>query len=138
MGTIFASRSFPRPSRMWAMGYRPPRLGQGPDIDSLTQGIRDLLREVPPEVLGTYQGELSRCERLVAQGGVTGLLAGGKCLYELFQDLKAVVEERRRQQPPAAPPATQPPPSGFPVLPVALAAAAGLALVYAVTQASGG
>lgn len=140
MKTIFARPSWPRAlssplgrPRGPARALAGPSLGQF-DIDSLGRDISGLLGQLPPDLLGRYQAEYDRCRRLLADGGTADLFAGGACLYRLFQELKDVVRGQQQvSQPPPAPPAP-PPPGGFPILPVAIAGAAGLALVLALTQ----
>jgi hypothetical protein len=110
-------------------------LGQElPDVGQLTGEIRGLIDRLPEDLLGVYQAKLDECDRLLAAGGVTGLFTGGRCLYRLFQELKDVVreEEERRAvpisvRPPAAPPE-------FPYVPVAIAAAGALVLLYVATR----
>lgn len=141
MKTVFARPSWPRAaSPPWARPWRPaslagPSLGQF-DIDSLNREIGDLLGQLPADLTGRYREEYERCRRLISEDGTSGLVAGGSCLYRLFQELKAVV--RGQQQAPQPLPRQAPPPSGgFPVLPLAIAGAAGLALVLALTQLKG-
>ncbi len=114
---------------------RPPiSLGQGEgDIAGLNSGIESLLSELPPEVLGTYQTKYAACRKMIADGGAVGLVAGGKCLYDLFQELKDVIKGTG-PKPPSPGPALPPQAGGFPIVPVALAGVGGIILVYALSQ----
>jgi hypothetical protein len=80
--------------------------------------INELLDKIPKESLGVYQKKLDDCR---AKGVTTG--GGALCLYQLFQELKDVVEGRRPAERPAAaaPPRPRAPEDGFPIIPVAIA-----------------
>lgn len=113
----------------------PPSLGEeGPDISALTKLIQDAMKDLPPEVLGKYQDRYKGCQNMMAKGGVVGLATGGKCLYDLYEDIKKEMKHPTPTPPPAPMPYMPPPAPGFPVLPV-IAAVAGAGLVlFGVTQ----
>lgn len=86
--------------------------------------VTRLIDSLPIANQGAYRDKLAGCR---AMGYTT--VPGAKCLYDLFQELKDVLENKR---PAAAPvPVLRPQPSGgFPILPVALGGLAAAALVY--------
>lgn len=114
---------------------RPPvSLGQAQDdIAGLNTGIESILKELPPQVLGTYQARYADCQRKISTGGAVGLVTGGKCLYDLFQDLKDVVKGTGPKQP-LPTPYLPPQAGGFPVVPLALAGVGGIILIYALSN----
>ena len=101
-------------------------LGQFEDIDveSLSSGIIDLLGRLPEGLLGQYQARYDECQRKLGEGGVIGLYQGGRCLKELYEDVREAVDREER---PPTPPGTRPPPGGgFPWLIVGAVAAIGV------------
>lgn len=107
-------------------------LGQAADdITGLSTGIEDILKQLPPSIMGTYQKQYQDCQTKLAAGGVIGLVAGGKCLYDLYQTLKNLL----KANPGAGPLVPLPiPATAFPVLPAAITAVGGIILVYALTK----
>lgn len=115
-----------------------PWLGEGrvlgqDVVGGLTTLIEDALKELPPELLGTYQDKYRQCQDMIAKGGVVGLTTGGKCLDDLYMQIQ---KELKHPTPPAPKPApyAAAPPSGFPVIPVVLVLVGGAAAVYGFTR----
>jgi hypothetical protein len=103
------------------------------DVDRIRSGIFDLLDQFPEGALKeTDRVKLAECERILERDSAADLLRGGKCLYDLFQEVK---ESLRGEQ--ARPPVRLPPPPGaFPIIPV-LIGVGGLgvaAVIYFVTR----
>lgn len=107
--------------------------GSAGDLLNVSKDIESLLKQVPPDVLGTYQTEYRRCQTLLDKGGLVGLASGGKCLYDLYQKLKDAIKGKVTA--PTTPlPYNIQPQSSFPVVPVALLAVGGIALVYGLSK----
>ena len=135
-GTKLPLARFPWP------GLAGVRLGQDlselSDPSDLLDGVESLLDQIPSDdpVWGKYKSELDRCLKLLSDGGLISLYLAGKCLYDLYKDVKAYVkalreQEEAKKQAPPPPPVTQPQ-AEFPWLYVALAAAAGIGIAVAV------
>jgi hypothetical protein len=121
-----------RPTAHPALAVRVRKLGQdASDVGGLIGAIDDLLKYVPDELLGKYEAEKQRCRSLLEAGGIVGLATGGRCLYNLFQELKDLVGGEGGAAPvPARRPTLRPSaPSGFPILPVAIAGVAAVGLI---------
>lgn len=136
MKSIFSMSPFGQTG--FAPAFTAPRpqawLGQGDgDIAGLNSGIESLLKELPPQVLGSYQTKYADCRRMISDGGAVGLVTGGKCLYDLFQELKDVIKGTG-PKPPITTPTLPPQAGGFPVVPLALAGVGGIILIYALSQ----
>lgn len=99
------------------------------DVTGLSRGIEDLLKQLPPEVLGTYQKQYQDCLKKLDTGGVVGLVAGGRCLYDLYQALKTLIASKGGPLVPLPPALTT-----FPVLPAAITAVGLIVLVYGLTK----
>src|SRR4029077_20453640 len=114
--------------------YAPPTFigqaatssGSAGDLLNVSQDIESLLKEVPPEALGSYQTEYKRCQDLLDKGGLVGLTSGGKCLYDLYAKLKDVIKNKPTAKP-LLPALT--PQSNFPVVAVAIGAFGVVALI---------
>lgn len=142
MRTMFEASPF---SKFDLGSYAPPAHAAGPsiraypvlgqsadDVTGLSRGIEDLLKELPSELLGTYQAQYQKCLKDLDSGGAIGLVTGSKCLYDLYQTLKDLIKNKPAAKPVGVPlPA---PATSFPILPVALVAVGGIALVYALTK----
>lgn len=138
MIALDAQRAF-RPSifrgRPGLSGLRRHKLGDVDDlldVGNLTREIEDLLGRMPEDLVGKYRPEYDECRRKLDDGGVTGLYRGGRCLYDLFQEMKSAMRDRESRPISTRPP--PPPSSGFPWIPVALAGVAGLGVLYFVTK----
>src|SRR6266404_6476241 len=95
--------------------YAPPaNLGQS-DIAGVTGDIEDLLKQLPPDVLGTYNAKYQACLAQLSSGNVISTAMGTKCLYDLYTELKNLV---KNGPPKPAIPVVRP--SEFPYLPVAI------------------
>lgn len=75
------------------------------DTSALTGGIEDLLKQLPPEVLGTYNAKYQVCQTQLANGGAVGLVAGGKCLADLYKEIQNFIKNGP-PKPPLAPAVT--------------------------------
>jgi hypothetical protein len=134
MKTLFSMSPFAQPGFVPAFTSPAPEaggaaLGQAQeDITGISRGIEDILKLVPAELLGTYQAQYADCQKKLDTGGVVGLVGGGKCLYDLYQALKGIVNPSLR------PPAPLAAPKSFPVLPAAITAVGGIILVYGLTK----
>lgn len=138
MRTLFVAVPFGR----FEMGnYLPPAvLGQDvtaqdsdPDILNISKDIESILKEVPKEALGAYQSEYDQCRNLLRKGGLVGLATGGKCLRDLYNKIRDAMKGKG-PAPVTPAPVVAPPSEGFPVVPVALAAVGGIALIYGLTK----
>lgn len=130
----FGSRGLP--------GYASPplgavRLGQAapvtPDQSNTTAvagGIEDLLKQLPPEVLGAYNAKYQACQAQLANGGAVGLVAGAKCLDDLYSEIKNFL----KNGPPKAAPAPAAPASEFPVLPAVVGGLGLIVLIWGLTK----
>lgn len=135
--SFFGSRGLP--------GYAPPGLGavrlaqtttpvspstpDQSDVSGLTSGIEDLLKQLPPDVLGSYNAKYQQCQAQLEAGGAVGLVAGGKCLNALYNELKDFMKNGPPKRPPAAPAASE-----FPVLPVAVGALGLIVLIWGLSK----
>lgn len=135
----FGSRGLP--------GYAPPALGaprlaqaatstpvtpstpDQSDISGLTGGIEDLLKQLPPDVLGSYNAKYQQCQTQLETGGAVGLAAGGKCLVLLYEELKNFMKNGPPKRVPAAAPASE-----FPVLPAAFGVVGLLVLIWGLSK----
>lgn len=111
-----------------------PSSGSAGDLLNVSKDIESLLKEVPPEALGTYQTQYKQCQDMLDKGGLVGLASGGKCLYDLYEKLKDVIKNKK---PATATPSPFPylaPQSSFPVVPVVLVVAGGIALIYGLSK----
>lgn len=132
MKTMFVATPF---SRFDLGSYAPPTLGQpssgsASDILNVSKDIEVLLKQVPPEVMGAYQAEYKHCQDLLDKGGLIGLTAGGKCLYDLYNKLRDALKNPTTPSPiPGI--AAQ---SSFPVVPVTLLVIGGVALIYGLSK----
>lgn len=108
--------------------YAPPaHLGQS-DITGVTGDIEDLLKQLPPDILGTYNAKYQACLAQLS-GNVISAAMGTKCLYDLYKELKDLVKNG-----PPKPPVPIVAPSQFPYLPVAIGVLGLGALVYGLTK----
>lgn len=76
------------------------------DTSALTGGIEDLLKQLPPDVLGTYNAKYQACQTQLANGGAVGLVAGGKCLADLYKEIQDFIKNGPKKAPVAPPAAT--------------------------------
>ena len=102
------------------------------DISGLDKLIEDGLKDVPNELVGSFQDKKKQCQDLLDKGGVVGLAAGGKCLYDLYEEIKKAM--KHPPAPKAAPPPQAPAAQPFPVVPVIMAVVGGAALVFGITK----
>lgn len=119
-----------------ALGVGPfatPRLGSpflgisldDIDVEGISSSIIDLMGRLPDSVKGRYEAKYNECQRILAEGGIEGLYRGGRCLKELYEEVRNE-DERQRQTPPAPRPE-----GGFPWIPVVAVGALGVgAAVY--------
>jgi len=99
------------------------------DVEGISAEIIDVMGRLPEGVLGQYQVKYDECQRLLSSGGVTGLYRGGRCLKQLYEDVRNE-EERPRPRPGGPPPA-----GGFPWIPVIAVGALGVgAAVFFATR----
>lgn len=95
-------------------------------FDGLLGTFADLIKEVPPQAAGVYQGRLKTCQDMVGANPNTGTyVAAASCLRSLYEDMKS--GKGLTAAPTVMP---QQPPSTFPIVPVALAAVGGIAIIY--------
>lgn len=73
-----------------------------PDVSGLTGGIEDLLKQLPPDVLGNYNTKYQACQTQLSTGGAVGLVAGGKCLADLYKEIQNFIKNGP-PKPPIAP-----------------------------------
>jgi hypothetical protein len=132
MKTLFSMSPFAQPG--FVPAFSAPRevsgLGQtAEDITGLSKGIEEILKMLPASSSVTYQQQYQDCQKKLNTGGLVGVISGGKCLYDLYQSLKRMIN---------APPAASPPPAAvpasFPVLPAAITAVGGLVLVFGLSK----
>lgn len=128
------------------MGHGPfagPRLGNpflGQDIgdlldvDALSTELVDLMSRLPDNLLGQYRTRYDECQRRLSSGGVVGLYQGGRCLKNLYEDVRESLRQEGTRSP--APPGTRPPEGGgFPWLIVGGVAAVGVGVaIYFVAR----
>jgi hypothetical protein len=100
------------------------------DVSALTGGIEGFLKQLPPELLGTYNAKYQQCQSQLSTGGAVGLAAGAKCLAQLYGELKDLF--RNGPPKPAAPASTQ----DFPVGPAILGVVSILVLVWGLSKLS--
>lgn len=99
-------------------------------FDGLLSTFGELVKDVPPEAAGIYKDRLKACQAMVATNPNTGsYVAAAACLRDLYRDI-----ENKKGVMPTVMPLQQPQPSSFPIVPVALAGVAVVALVYAFTR----
>jgi hypothetical protein len=91
------------------------------DAEGLSASIIDVLGRLPDSVKGRYQAKYDECQRQLSAGGIEALYKGGRCLKELYDDVR---NEEGRQRPPTG---QRPPESGFPWIPVVAVGALGVA-----------
>lgn len=109
------------------------RMGQGVISDVLqalgiSEGdVTGLLNALPLEKQGAYKIALDECK---AKGVTT--VAGAKCLYDLYQQIKDDVEGNKDN--PTTTPVVAPASSSFPIIPVAIGVV-GLGLIIAIVAA---
>lgn len=133
MKSLFSMSPFAQPGFAPAFDAPVENTGRGlgqaaDDITGLSRGIEDLLKLVPPNLLGTYQTQYADCQKKLDSGGLVGLVGGGRCLYDLYQALKGIVNPSALPLVPPVAPAT------FPILPAAITAVGGIILVYGLTK----
>lgn len=112
----------------------PMRLGQDTpdesDTTGLTSGIEGFLKQLPPELLGTYNTKYQKCMTQLNSGGLIGIGLGGKCLVDLFKELRELFKNG-----PPKPTVLVPPASGeFPYLPVTVGVLGLAVLVWGLTK----
>lgn len=134
---VFGSRGLP--------GYAPPALGAvrlaqdtttpapaatpgDSDILGLKSAIEDLLKQLPPDVLGGYNAKYQQCLAKLDTGGAVGLVAGGKCLDDLYNEIKNFL----KNGPPK--PAPVPAASEFPILPVVVGGLGLIVLIWGLSK----
>jgi hypothetical protein len=101
------------------------------DTSALTSGIEDLLKQLPPELLGTYSTKYQQCQNQLANGGAVGLVTGAKCLSDLYTEIKDLI----KNGPPKPAPAPAPLASGIaPELAIGLGVVGILVLVWGLTK----
>lgn len=110
-----------------------PSSGSAGDLLNVSKDIESLLKQVPPEALGTYQTQYKQCQDMLDKGGLVGLASGGKCLYDLYEKLKDVIKNKKPTPTPSPFPYFAPQ-SSFPVVPVVLVVAGSIALIYGLTK----
>jgi hypothetical protein len=98
-------------------------------FDGLLSTFGELVKDLPPQAAGAYQNRLKACQDMVGATPTTGsYIAAAACLRSLYDDMKNGKG--------LTPPTTMLPqqqPSSFPIVPVAIAAVGGLALIYVFT-----
>lgn len=99
------------------------------DTSALTGGIEDLLKQLPPEVLGTYNAKYQACQTQLATGGAIGLVAGGKCLADLYKEIQNFL----KNGPPKTPVAAPAPPADL-VLPIVVGVLGIGALIWGLSK----
>ncbi len=126
MQSIFRSDFFGSRSLGWSNSIS---LGQDiTDIQGMTSGIEGYLKQLPPDVLGVYNARYQACMAQVSAGGLADTALGAKCLYDLYKDLKKLVENG-----PPKPLVVQAP-AAFPVIPVLVGVAGLGVLVWGLTK----
>ncbi len=132
-GAVYAT-----PARISDRGTPPAALGASLgqtqyDIEGLIKGITEIIGKLPSNVAGQYRADLDECKAKVADGGLLGLVTGGKCLYDLFQDVKDALR-REEERPVPVPIGTTPSPEPDGISPVVILGGAALlaALGYVV------
>lgn len=99
-------------------------------FEALGSTFAEIVKDVPPEVAGVYKDRLKVCQAMVATNPNTGsYVAATQCLRDLYRDI-----ENKKGTVPTALPMPMQQPSSFPIVPVALAGVAVVALVYAFTR----
>lgn len=104
------------------------------DVEGISSGIIDLMGRLPEGLLGQYRARYEECQRKLGEGGVIGLYQGGRCLKNLYEDVRESVR-RQEEGGGAAPPVRPPQGGGFPWLIVGAVAAVGVgAAVYFIAR----
>lgn len=132
------ARGTPVPGSVHWLGQAattPPATTPAPsgssDILGLNSSIESLLNQLPPETMGPYRERWNGCKKQISDGGAVGLVTGGKCLYDLFEDLKKAMTGAKPATPlPYVPPAA----TSFPIMPVAIAGIGSIMLIYGLTR----
>ena len=114
-----------------------PYLGQDlsdlVDVEAISAEIIDLMGRLPENLLGQYRAKYEECQRKLGEGGVVGLYQGGRCLKNLYEDIRESLRRQESQPPP--PGGTRPSEAGFPWLVVGAVAAVGVGVaVYFVAR----
>jgi hypothetical protein len=99
------------------------------DAAGLASGIESFIKQLPPELLGTYNAKYQACQAKISSGNLIDIGIGGKCMYDLYKELRDLVKNGPPK--PAMPVVA---PSGFPYLPVAIGVVGLGVLVYAFTK----
>jgi hypothetical protein len=118
-------------------GRSPAALGQvftADDVKGLDNLIDEGLKDVPPEALGNFQDRKKQCQDLIEKGGLVGLATGGKCLDDLYNDIRKAMKHPPAPKAPAPAVPYAAPSEPFPIVPVLLAVAGGAALVFGATK----
>lgn len=124
-------------------GYSPAlgqvRLAQGgpvaplpddqPEISAITGGIEGLLKQLPAEALGTYNAKYQACQTQLTNGGAVGMVAGGKCLVDLYKEIQNFIKNGPPKALPPAPAAT-----GDLVLPIVIGLAGLGVLIWGLSK----
>lgn len=127
----FAQPQYAQPVTHRWLGQAAPATPADSDILGLNSGIESLLNQLPPESMGAYRERWNNCKKQISDGGAVGLVTGGKCLYDLFTEMKKAVTGGK---PPVATPLPPAQPTSFPIMPVAIAGIGTLMLIYGLTR----
>lgn len=98
------------------------------DVPGLTRGIEGLLKQLPAELLGSYNAKYQQCQAQL-EGGAVGVAAGVKCLYKLYNELKDILKN--------GPPKSQPPTPAagdFPFVPVLVGSIGLIVLIWGLSK----
>ena len=124
----------------WRVDERSPALGQDSwlgDIGDLFEGdlwekarsYIDVLKADDPK-WPEYRDRFNTCINVFEKGDPISLGIAGKCIYDLYKDVKEYWEDKEKEPAPP-PPVEKPPPStGTDLLPILLAAAAGAGAIF--------
>lgn len=100
------------------------------ETSAVAGGIESLLKQLPAEALGTYNAKYQMCQTQLANGGAVGLVAGGKCLVDLYKEIQDFI----KNGPPKVAPVAAPAAAGSLVLPIVVGVLGIGALVWGLSK----